>query len=47
MMLGDLITSTPAQAKGFALCTLRTVLPGRTHELVGLGETNVIRRFLA
>lgn len=37
-------TVTAAQAKGFTLYALRTVLSGRGDELVDLAETNVFRR---
>lgn len=37
-------TITAAQAKGFTLYALRTVLSGRGEELVDLAETNVFRR---
>ncbi|WP_119032047.1 ubiquinone-dependent pyruvate dehydrogenase [Gordonia rubripertincta] len=37
-------TITAAQAKGFTLYALRTVLSGRGDELVDLAETNVFRR---
>jgi pyruvate dehydrogenase (quinone) len=39
-------TITAAQAKGFALYALRTVMSGRGSELVDLAETNVVRRLL-
>jgi len=37
-------TITAAQAKGFTLYALRTILSGRGEELVDLAETNVFRR---
>ncbi|WLP90608.1 ubiquinone-dependent pyruvate dehydrogenase [Gordonia sp. NB41Y] len=37
-------TITAAQAKGFTLYALRTVMSGRGDELVDLAETNVFRR---
>lgn len=37
-------TITAAQAKGFTLYTLRTILSGRGEELLDLAETNVFRR---
>ncbi|GAB3410057.1 ubiquinone-dependent pyruvate dehydrogenase [Schumannella luteola] len=37
-------TITAAQAKGFALYALRTVMSGRGDELVDLADTNVLRR---
>lgn len=37
-------TVTAAQAKGFTLYALRTVMSGRGDELVDLAETNVFRR---
>ena len=37
-------TVTAAQAKGFTLYTLRTVLSGRGDEIIDLAETNVFRR---
>lgn len=37
---------TAAQAKGFALYALRTVLSGRGDELIDLADTNVWRRLL-
>ncbi len=37
-------TITAAQAKGFTLYALRTVLSGRGDELVDLAETNLFRR---
>lgn len=37
-------TISAAQAKGFALYALRTVMSGRGDELVDLAQTNVIRR---
>jgi pyruvate dehydrogenase (quinone) len=35
---------TAAQAKGFALYALRTVMSGRGDELLDLADTNVWRR---
>jgi pyruvate dehydrogenase (quinone) len=37
-------TISAAQAKGFTLYALRTVLSGRGEELVDLAETNLFRR---
>ncbi|MFF8188212.1 ubiquinone-dependent pyruvate dehydrogenase [Microbacterium sp. NPDC016588] len=37
---------TVAQAKGFALFALRTLLSGRGDELIDLADTNVLRRLL-
>lgn len=37
---------TAAQAKGFALFALRTLLSGRGDELIDLADTNVLRRLL-
>lgn len=37
---------TAAQAKGFALFALRTLLSGRGDELLDLADTNVLRRLL-
>ncbi|WP_036325613.1 thiamine pyrophosphate-dependent enzyme, partial [Microbacterium sp. B19] len=39
-------TITVAQAKGFALFALRTLLSGRGDELIDLADTNVLRRLL-
>ena len=35
---------TAAQAKGFTLYALRTIMSGRADELVDLADTNVFRR---
>lgn len=37
-------TVTAAQAKGFTLYALRTIMSGRADELVDLADTNVFRR---
>ncbi|MCF8608207.1 ubiquinone-dependent pyruvate dehydrogenase, partial [Gordonia sp. HY442] len=37
-------TISAAQAKGFALYALRTVMSGRGDELVDLAETNLLKR---
>lgn len=39
-------TITMAQAKGFALFALRTLLSGRGDELIDLADTNALRRLL-
>lgn len=39
-------TITAAQAKGFTLYALRTVMSGRGDELVDLAKTNLVRRLL-
>jgi pyruvate dehydrogenase (quinone) len=35
-----------AQAKGFSLFALRTILSGRGEELIDLADTNVLRQLL-
>ena len=40
-------TVTAAQAKGFSLWALRTVLSGRGDEILDLADTNVFRRIFS
>ena len=40
-------TVTAAQAKGFSLWAMRTVLSGRGDEILDLADTNVFRRIFS